>query len=172
MTLSLGDIAISPLLESDFDQVVDWTNTTEARKYFYPHFPDTKTSLAPYFSAPDRDYFRVTFKDSFVGIIGAEQIDEASKKLEMRKLVGASTMRGKGIGKHATFLFLYYAYIVRDIQKVYLHSLDINLRNLNLNGKFGFYLEGVFFEDVLIDGEWHDLVRMALSKQIWIEIYS
>ncbi|MBI3191476.1 MAG: GNAT family N-acetyltransferase, partial [Pedosphaera parvula] len=106
------------------------------------------------------------------GIIGAENIDTASGKLEMRKLVGNPALHGKGIGKRATFLFLYYVFIRREFNKVYLHSMDINIRNLNLNAKFGFELEGVFIEDALVQGKRHDLVRMGLLRPIWLGLFT
>jgi len=89
----------------------------------------------------------------------------------MRKLIGDSSQRGKGIGKRATFLFLYYTFLIANREKVFLHSLDVNLRNLTWNGKFGFYLKGVFFEDILIDSEAHDVARMALTKPVWLELF-
>ena len=99
--------------------------------------------------------------------MGADHIDAESGRVEMRKLVGETAMHGKGIGKRATFLFLYYVFVVRKFRKVYLHSLDINIRNLNLNGKFGFELEGVFLEEVMVGGKMRDVVRMALAGPIW-----
>lgn len=170
--LSISDISISSLTENDFEQIAIWTNTVEARSYFYPQFPDTEEGLIKYFNSSSREFFRITSENEFVGIIGAHHLDEVSRKMEMRKLVGDSRQRGKGIGKKATFLFLYYAYLIKGFEKVFLHSLDINVRNLNLNGKFGFYLEGVFFEDVKIDGEYQDIVRMALSRSVWKELFS
>ena len=56
----------------------------------------------------------------------------------MRKLVGDSSQRSEGIGKRATFLFLFFTYIIANREKVFPHSLDINLRSLIFNGKFGF----------------------------------
>ena len=79
----------------------------------------------------------------------------------MRKLVGDSSQRSEGIGKRATFLFLFFTYIIANREKVFPHSLDINLRSLTLNGKFGFYLEG----------EANDVARMALSKSVWLELF-
>lgn len=170
--LSIGDVSLSPLDANELPQIASWVARPEARKFFYPPFPDTETELAEYFHAPTRDYFRICHQEDFVGIIGADQIDPISEKLEMRKLIGDAQMRGKGIGKRATFLFLYHSFLVRKYKKVFMHSLDINIRNLNLNGKFGFYLEGVFFEDVRIDNAQHDLVRMALTQSVWQELFS
>jgi RimJ/RimL family protein N-acetyltransferase len=90
----------------------------------------------------------------------------------MRKLIGNPAMHGKGIGKRATFLFLYYVFVIRKFRKVCLHSFDINIRNLNLNGKFGFELEGVFLEEAMIENTWRDVIRMALSGPAWLELFS
>ena len=121
---------------------------------------------------PGREYLAIFHEGHFSGIIGAENLDAVSGKLEMRKLVGDSAMHGQGIGKRATFLFLYHVFVTRKFRKVYLHSLDINIRNLNLNGKFGFELEGVFLEDAVVDGHHRDVVRMALSAPVWLELFA
>ena len=89
----------------------------------------------------------------------------------MRKLVGDSSQRSEVIGKRATFLFLFFTYIIANREKVFPHSSNINLRSLTLNCKFGFYLEGVFFEDIIIEGEANDVARMALSKSVWLELF-
>ena len=89
----------------------------------------------------------------------------------MRKLVGDSSQRSEGISKRATFHFLFFTYIIANREKVFPHSLDINLRSLTLNGKFGFDLEGVFFEDIIIEGEANDVAGMALSKSVWLELF-
>ena len=90
----------------------------------------------------------------------------------MRKLIGDPAMHGKGIGKRATFLFLYHVFLHRKFEKVYVHSMDTNIRNLNLNGKFGFELEGVFLQDVILQQERRDVVRMALVRSAWLELFS
>ena len=97
-----------------------------------------------YFNEPTREYFSVDYNEKPVGIIGGENINPTAGKLEMKKLVGESGLQGKGIGKRATFGFLYYTFMIRNLNKVYIHSRDINMHNINLNSRFGFELEGVF----------------------------
>jgi RimJ/RimL family protein N-acetyltransferase len=41
-----------------------------------------------------------------------------------------------------------------------------------LNSQLGFELEGIFFEDIVIDEERRDVVRMGLLKSRWEEIFS
>ena len=76
------------------------------------------------------------------------------------------------IGKRATFGFLYYAFMIRNLNKVYIHSPDINIRNINLNSRFGFELEGVFLNDIIVGDKRQDVLRMALSKSLWLQIFS
>src|SRR5438067_2710199 len=89
----------------------------------------------------------------------------------MKKLVGEAGLQGKGIGKRATFGFLYYTFMVRNLHKVYIHSRDINMRNVNLNSRFGFELEGVFLDDIIVGDKHQDVLRMALFKSVWLQIF-
>ena len=99
-------------------------------------------------------------------------MDPTAGKLEMKKMVGESGLQGKGIGKRATFGFLYYAFMIRNLNKVYIHSPDINIRNINLNSRFGFELEGLFLHDVVVGDKCHDVLRMALFKPLWLQIFA
>ena len=45
-------------------------------------------------------------------------------------------------------------------------------RNISLNSRLGFEVEGIFLEDQWIDGERQDIVRMALLKPMWLQIFA
>jgi RimJ/RimL family protein N-acetyltransferase len=62
--------------------------------------------------------------------------------------------------------------MIRNLNKVYIHSRDINMRNVNLNSRFGFELEGVFLDDITVRDKRQDVVRMALVKPLWLQIFS
>lgn len=170
--LELGEVSLAPLQPKLVPQVARWLKSPAIRESFYPPFPASAKALAGYLGAADRDYFVILHRDVPVGIVGAENIDVESSKLEMRKLIGDPAMHGKGIGKRATFLFLYHVFLLRNFEKVYVHSMDTNIRNLNLNGKFGFELEGVFLQDVLRKKQRCDVVRMALARPAWLGLFS
>ena len=169
--LGLHEVALSPLGPDHLEQIAGWLENPKIKSNFFPRFPESKVKLAEHFRSPGQEYFAIWHLQNFVGIIGAENIDADSTKLEMKKLIGDSNMRGKGIGKRATFLFLYHVFVIRKFYKVYLHTLEINIRNLNLNGNLGFSLEGVFFDDALIDGVRQDVVRMALTAPAWQNLF-
>ncbi len=169
---SIQEVSISPIAMNDVPQIASWMQTPAISESFHPRFPDSVEELCSYFQAPWGDYFSIFYQQELAGIIGGERIDTATGKLEMRKFVGDPDMHGKGIGKCATFLFLYYVFMIRKFEKVFLHSLDTNIRNINLNRKFGFELEGVFFEDAMVRNTRRDVLRMALTAPVWLELFS
>ena len=170
--LAVDYVTLRPLQVPDVNKVIVWLKVPGVRESFVPRFPENESELRKYFTHPTREYFGIYYIDQLVGIVGGENIDETAGKLEMKKLVGESGLHGKGIGKRATFGFLYYAFMVRNLNKVYIHSRDINMRNINLNSRFGFELEGVFLDDITVGDKHQDVVRMALFKSVWLQIFS
>jgi RimJ/RimL family protein N-acetyltransferase len=170
--LSVQHVTLRPLQLPDVSKVSTWLKVPAVRESFVPEFPEKQSELRNYFADPTREYFGIHYNDQLVGIVGGENIDRTAGKLEMKKLVGESGLQGKGIGKRATFGFLYYAFMIRNLNKVYIHSRDINIRNINLNSRFGFELEGVFLSDIVVGDKHQDVLRMALFKSLWLQIFS
>jgi RimJ/RimL family protein N-acetyltransferase len=170
--LVIHSVTLRPLQLPVISQVAAWLRVPTIRESFVPAFPENESELQEYFTHPTREYFGVYYNGESVGIIGGENIDLTAGKLEMKKLVGESDLQGKGIGKRATFGFLYYTFMIRNLHKVYIHSRDINMRNINLNSRFGFELEGVFLDDIAVGDKHQDILRMALFKSVWLQIFS
>ena len=170
--LSVQHVSLRPLQPAVIPKVVEWLQAPGVHESFVPAFPAREIELQHHFTHPTREYFGVYFEGQPVGIVGGENIDREAGKLEMKKLVGESGLQGKGIGKRATFGFLYYAFMILNLNKVYIHSRDINMSNLNINSRFGFELEGVFLEDLKVGDQRQDVVRMALFKSLWLKIFS
>ena len=135
-------------------------------------YPSAPEALAEHLAGPGCRYFCIEYEGEAVGLIGAENIDERSRRLEMRKLVGKRELQGMGIGKRATFAFLYYAFRLLEFEKVYIYTTDVNVRNLNLNSQFGFTLEGVFLEELQGEDGRLDILRMGLMRARWQEIFA
>jgi RimJ/RimL family protein N-acetyltransferase len=169
--LKLQDVSITPLMPAVYTQVAGWLRNPSIKYSFIHLFPESERELKEYFEHSSRKYFCIYYNNEPIGVIGADNIDKDSKKLEMKKFIGNADLQGKGIGKLATFLFLYYSFCIMKFNKIYIHSGDTNIRNINLNSKFGFELEGMFIEDVYIRNERRDVVRMGLQKSRWMEIF-
>jgi RimJ/RimL family protein N-acetyltransferase len=170
--IMVQQVALRTLQPPVVSKVTAWLKVPAVRESFVPAFPENEAELQKYFTHPTREYFAIYYNDQPVGLVGGENFDLRAGKLEMKKLVGESGLQGKGIGKRATFGFLYYAFMIRNLNKVYIHSPDINMRNINLNSRFGFELEGVFLDDIRVGDKHQDIVRMALFKPRWLQIFS
>jgi RimJ/RimL family protein N-acetyltransferase len=170
--LAIQHVTLRAIQPTEVGKVGTWLKVPAVRESFVSGFPEKKSALRDYFADPSREYFGIHYDEQLVGIVGGENIDLTAGKLEMKKMVGESGLQGKGIGKRATFGFLYYAFMIRNLNKVYIHSPDINIRNINLNSRFGFELEGVFLNDIIVDDKPQDVLRMALFKPLWLQIFS
>ncbi len=170
--LTLENVSIQPLTRNAIPEIIEWLQEKDLDKTFIRFFPKTAEKLESYLFADKHIYFGVYYKsEHLVGIIGAENYHEQFGKLEMKKFIGSRKFRNKGIGKAATFLFLYYSFHILDVNKVYIHSLDTNIKNINLNSRFGFELEGLLYNEVAIDDGFHDVLRMCLLKNNWISCF-
>lgn len=97
-----------------------------------------------------------------IGLLAFLDYDREQKKAELRKLIGDPAHRGKGLGKQATKLWIQYGLANLGLHKIYLNTLQTNVRNIRLNEELGFKVEGIFRKECFIDGKYHDLLRMGL----------
>ena len=63
-------------------------------------------------------------------------------------------------------------FTILRFNKVFICSLDVNIRNLNLNRKFGFELEGVLWSEAVVESQARDVLRMALRVSTWRALFS
>ena len=170
--VQLNTVRLSPTDASEVLTIEKWLNTNHRPKTLIDLLPLDRNHLTDFLlNNPNHQFFSIFFGDHVVGLIGGDNIDPISKKLEMKKMIGDPDFQGKGIGTRATFLFLYYVFVIMGFNKVYLHSVDTNIRNINLNTKFGFELEGIAFQDVYLDGAYRDVVRMGLLRHKWESLF-
>jgi RimJ/RimL family protein N-acetyltransferase len=165
-------VVLRPFDASLLDEVGAWLSADKVRASFVTPYPTEPEQLAAHFERPSCQYFCIDYDGEPVGLIGAENLDDRSRRLEMRKLVGRRDLQGMGIGKRATFAFLYWAFRILEFEKVYIYSTDVNVRNLNLNSQFGFELEGVLFQELSGERGRLDIVRMGLLRSRWQDIFA
>ncbi len=108
----------------------------------------------------------VTLPDSTpIGSVAFLNVDPVQRKAEIRKLIGEPTQRRKGFAKEASLLWIRYGLETMGLKKIYLNTLDTNIRNVKLNEELGFTVEGVLRNEVLIDGSYRDVLRMGLWRE-------
>lgn len=99
-----------------------------------------------------------------IGAMAYLNHDPLQRKAELRKIIGEPDARGHGYAKEATALWIRYGFELLDLRKIYLDTLDTNLRNIRLNESLGFVVEGILRNEILLDGCERDVLRMGLCR--------
>lgn len=108
----------------------------------------------------------ITLPDEMpIGMMAFLDYDRRQQKAELRKLIGERPYRGRGFARRATTLWIHYGLHGLGLEKIYLNTLQTNIRNIRLNEALGFRVEGILRKEFYIDGEHHDILRMALLKE-------
>lgn len=98
-----------------------------------------------------------------VGAMAYLDHSRSQKRAELRKLIGNTAFRGQGIAEEATKLWVKYGVHGLGLRKIYVSTLQTQIANIKLNESIGFQVEGLLRNEVLIDGQRHDVLRMGLS---------
>lgn len=112
----------------------------------------------------DRDLFGViTLKPEEIpiGMMAFFDYDRVQRKAELRKLIGEPEFRGHGLAKEATQLWMQFGISTLELKKIYLNTLNTNIRNIKLNEELGFKVEGILRKECFFDGEYHDVLKMS-----------
>jgi len=139
-------------LEDEFGRYFLLSRTT-AKILDFHRLVETDSNIVGVITKPDH---------TPVGLVAFLDYNAQQEKAELRKLIGEPDMRGMGLGKEATQLWIAYGCSKLKLKKIYLNTFDTNIRNIKLNEELGFRVEGILRNELIIDGEYKDVLRMGL----------
>ena len=103
--------------------------------------------------------------DHPIGAMAYLDHNESQKRAELRKLIGDVSSRGRGLAEEATRLWVRYGMQTLGLEKIYVSTLQTHISNIKLNEDIGFRVEGLLRDEVLIDGQRHDVLRMGILRE-------
>jgi RimJ/RimL family protein N-acetyltransferase len=98
-----------------------------------------------------------------IGAVAFLDHDRTQRRAELRKVIGDPNARGRGYAEEATLLWIKYGIDRLGLDKIYVSTLQTDLRNIRLNERVGLRIEGVLVEEILKGDERVDVLRMGLS---------
>ena len=105
----------------------------------------------------------ITLKDDTpIGTVVYCDYNPEQHRAELRKMIGDPSLRGQGYAKEATQLWIQYGVQTLGLKKIYLSTLNNNIRNIKLNEEIGFQVEGILRNEVYFDEKFHDVLRMGM----------
>lgn len=163
-----GKIYLRPMTREDTDDIVRWRNTDAVRKNFI---------YQKLFTRESHEHWIDTMVDTGkvvqmiicecgthrgVGSVFVRDIDPEHHKGEYGIFIGESSARGKGYGTAAARLMIQYAFTELSLHRLFLRVFADNGQAIGSYEKAGFVREAYLKDDVCINGEYRDIVLMAI----------
>lgn len=151
---------------SDRKLLEEWQCDEKGRKFLLSRTTAYKMSVKELVEDDTNIIGIITLKDNTpVGAAAFLNYDNKHSKAELRKLIGNPDYRGKGYAKEAIKLWINYGFGFLKLNKIYLNTFNTNIRNIRLNEELGFRVEGVLRNEVFVDNEYKDVLRMGLWRE-------
>jgi len=158
-----GTLAVRLYDPSDFELLDRWVREADGKSFLLTRTDTLRhETLEEVLEDPTTVVGMIMLDDRPIGALAFLNIDSRNAKAEMRKLIADPSQRGKGYARQATQYWIEYGVSTLGLRKIYLHTLDTNLANIKLNEQLGFRVEGLLRDEVLVDGVYHDVLRMGL----------
>lgn len=103
-----------------------------------------------------------------VGLVELVEINHIHRRAEFQIII-APAYQGKGYATTATSLAMNYAFTVLNLYKLSLIVDCENSRAVHVYQKLGFREEGVLRHEFFVDGEYRDVIRMAVFQPEYLQ---
>ena len=121
---------------------------------------DRRFGPGPHWVIADRD-------DVFVGVVRLAPVDAANRSARLGVGILDPARLGQGIGTEAIRLALRWGFEELRLHRVSLTVVADNSRAVAAYTRCGFTTEGRFRDSLLLGGQWHDDLAMAILKPQW-----
>lgn len=151
--------------ESDIAILKTWLSDKYGR-YFVLSSTAAQSTPIEELVVDERNHIGIitTLEQKPIGALAFLNHDANQRRAELRKLVGDTEYRGKGLAEEATRLWMAYGLDALQLEKIYVSTLQADLGNIKLNERIGFQVEGLLRDEVLIDGGRRDVLRMGYCR--------
>jgi RimJ/RimL family protein N-acetyltransferase len=146
----------------DRDLLDRWLTDPEGRNFLLSMASGQHSDVDHLLSSPANVVGMIVHEDRAVGAVAYLDHNPAQRRAELRKLIGEAELRGRGLGREAAALWVSYGLGALQLEKIYLNTLVTHIKNIKLNEELGFRVEGILRNEVLIDGQHRDVLRMGL----------
>lgn len=163
-------IYLRPMTYEDTDRIVAWRNSDAVRKNFIYQALFTRESHENWIhnKVETGEVVQMIIcdleTDKPLGSVYIRDIDHHHNKAEYGIFIGESDARGRGVGTAAAKLMLQYCFEEAGLHRIYLRVFADNTQAIRSYEKAGFVREGLLKHDVCIDGQYRDIIWMAVTN--------
>jgi diamine N-acetyltransferase len=159
-------IKLKPITAEDTPFIIKSRNDKDIKRYFVIQDDYTTESqqnwLDNVIAKGKAIQYIVLFEEQPVGSVYIRDIDYVNKKGEFGIFIGSNAHRGQGIGVSATKEIVRIAFEELKLHRVYLRVFPENVSAIRSYEKAGFRYEGLLRNTVCVNGEYKDMIVMAV----------
>lgn len=171
MKIEGNKVYLTSITDDDLQDFVRWRNSDLARAHYIYRGVFTVEGQKAWIESQVDTGKAIQYiiwnkaDDKKIGCVYIQNIDYINKKGEYGIFIGEEEYLGGGRGREAAELIVGYAFDKLGLHKVYLRVLSDNIRAIKSYEGAGFEKEGIFNDDVCIDGNFHDVIYMAKIRE-------
>jgi RimJ/RimL family protein N-acetyltransferase len=164
-----GDtVALGPILPVDIPALFRWADDADAARLNEPYRPLNWHRQESFWMNAEGDPSRIFFAirqrhdPAIIGYVQIRDIQPIHRSATLGVRIGEPADRAQGRGTEALRLAVDYCWGQLNLSRLTLSVFGGNEAALSLYRALGFQQEGVQERALFIDGQWVDLVMMAL----------
>ena len=167
-TLETANLRLVPLGPQHFDGTWAALQDTESKRLTGTHDEFTEEQIRAWLAsradAHDRADWAIESRSDgrYLGEVVLNDLDPHNRKMGFRIALSGAAVFGKGYGSEATKAVVEHGLRVIGLHRIELEVVDFNTRAQRVYAKAGFRQEGLLKEAWYWDGEWSDVIVMAV----------
>ncbi|MBD1221296.1 UDP-4-amino-4,6-dideoxy-N-acetyl-beta-L-altrosamine N-acetyltransferase [Virgibacillus halodenitrificans] len=161
------------VVEEDLEMIMKWRISSEVTKYMYSDPELTIEKQRKWYKEimenQQFEKYWVIQLDSGVpvGLISINNIDYVNQHASWAYYLGNIEAKGKGLARILECNIYDYAFNNLNLNKLWCEVLEFNEKVVQMHEKFGSKIEGKFKEHIYKNGEYHNIIRMAILNEEW-----
>lgn len=163
------DIYLREITKDDTSLILKWRNSEFVKNNFVIREQFTEEGQKKWMDdviAKGKAVQYIILNDNLpIGSVYIRDIDHIHKNGEFGIFIGEKEALGKGLGFLATKKILKIAFERLHLHRVYLRVFPDNISAIKSYEKAGFVKEGLLKDTVFVDGEFKDMLLMAIIER-------
>lgn len=169
-------LELRKIKQDDLEMIMKWRMNPDVTKYMYT---DPQLSIEKQLEWYDKvsdntseKYWLIVIDNTAIGVLNLTGIDERNKRCSWAYYIGDASFRGRGIARTLECNIYDYVFEFLGLNKLCCEVFTFNEKVISIHEKFGSEIEGTLKQHILKNGQFYDIVSMAITKDKWINIKS
>lgn len=163
---------LRPVRSDDREKIHRWRNSPDVSKYMYSDHLITEEEHSRWFDGIMRDqnsrkYWIIVYNKEEIGLVNITDIDKVNKRCCYASYIAGQNLRGKGVGATAEYYILRYFFDDLGFNKICAEVFSFNKAGINVHKSLGFQEEGLYRQHRIKDGQFVDVVALAMLRSDW-----